>query len=83
MCFSLPSDKCNQPVAWSAQLPCDKRFQVRIPPVVDVMITIFCKFRQFSAKKIGVSIKNQCYDKFFAKTSSSLSQKRHFWPHFL
>jgi hypothetical protein len=33
---------------------------------VDVMITIFCDFRQFSAKKIGVFLKNQCYDRIFA-----------------
>jgi hypothetical protein len=31
-------------------------------PGVDVMITIFCDFRQLSAKKIGVFLKNQCYD---------------------
>jgi hypothetical protein len=32
---------------------------------VDVMNTIFCDFRQFSAK-IGVFLKNQCYDQNFA-----------------
>jgi hypothetical protein len=32
---------------------------------VDVMITIFSDFRQFSAK-IGVFLKNQCYDQNFA-----------------
>jgi hypothetical protein len=32
----------------------------------DVMITIFCDFGQFSAKKIGVFLKNQCYDQIFA-----------------
>jgi hypothetical protein len=31
---------------------------------VDVMITIFFDFRQFSAK-IGVFLKNQCYDQNF------------------
>jgi hypothetical protein len=45
---------------------------------VDVMITIFCDFCQFSDEKIGVFLKNQCYDPFLAKTSSSLSKKRHF-----
>jgi hypothetical protein len=44
-------------------------------PGVDVMITIFCDFWQFSAKKIGVFLKNQCYDQIFAKTSCSLSKK--------
>jgi hypothetical protein len=34
-------------------------------PGVDVMITIFCDFCQFSAKKIGF-FKNQCYDQIFA-----------------
>jgi hypothetical protein len=29
------------------------------------MITIFGDFCQFSAKKIGVFLKNQCYDQFF------------------
>jgi hypothetical protein len=32
------------------------------------IFTIFCK-------KIGLSIKNQCYDQIFAKTISSLSKK--------
>jgi hypothetical protein len=48
-------------------------------PGVDVMITIFCDFRQFSAifdnflrfstifgEKIGVFLKNQCYDQNLA-----------------
>jgi hypothetical protein len=33
-------------------------------PGVDVIITIFCDFCQFSAKKIGVFLKNQCYGNF-------------------
>jgi hypothetical protein len=33
---------------------------------VDVMITVFFVFCQFSAKKIGVFLKNQCYDQNFA-----------------
>jgi hypothetical protein len=33
---------------------------------VDVMITIFCDFGQFLAKKIGVFLKNQCHDQNFA-----------------
>jgi hypothetical protein len=36
-------------------------------PGVDVMITIFCDLCQFSAKKIGVFLKNQCYGQIFAK----------------
>jgi hypothetical protein len=39
------------------------------------MITIFWDFCLFSAKKISVFLKNQCYDQIFAKTSSSLSKK--------
>jgi hypothetical protein len=40
---------------------------------------IFCDFRQFSAQKIGVFLKNQCYDQNFAYFSFVLSQKRHFF----
>jgi hypothetical protein len=29
------------------------------------MVTIFCDFCRFSANKIGVFLKNQCYDKVF------------------
>jgi hypothetical protein len=36
-----------------------------LPPGVDVMITIFCDFRQFLAKKLAFFIKNQCYDQNF------------------
>jgi hypothetical protein len=32
---------------------------------VDVMITIFGDFRQFSGEQIGVFLKNQCYDQIF------------------
>jgi hypothetical protein len=39
------------------------------------MITIFCDFCQFSAKKLCVFLKNQCYAQIFAKNSSSLSKK--------
>jgi hypothetical protein len=42
-------------------------------PGVDVMITIFCNFWQFSAK-IGFFLKNLCYDQIFSVTSSSLSK---------
>jgi hypothetical protein len=38
-------------------------------PGVDVMITIFCDFSQFSAEKICVFLKYQCYDHFFQKFS--------------
>jgi hypothetical protein len=47
--------------------------------VADVMVNVFCDFCQFSAKKFGGFLKSQCYDNFFAKYSSSLSQKRHFF----
>jgi hypothetical protein len=43
---------------------------------VDVMVTVFSDFCQFSAKKIGVSLRNQCYDQFISKTGCSLSKKR-------
>jgi hypothetical protein len=33
---------------------------------VDVMITIYCDFCQFSAKKIGVFLKSQCHDEIFS-----------------
>jgi hypothetical protein len=33
---------------------------------VDVMITIFCDFWKFSAKKLAFLIKKQCYDQNFA-----------------
>jgi hypothetical protein len=36
-------------------------------PGVDVMITIFGDFCLFSAKKIGVFLKNQCYDQILEK----------------
>jgi hypothetical protein len=31
------------------------------------MITIFCYFQQFLAKKIGAFLKNQCPDQIFAQ----------------
>jgi hypothetical protein len=33
-------------------------------------------YASFRRKKIGVFLKNQCYDQVFANTSSSLSKKR-------
>jgi hypothetical protein len=58
-------------------------FQIKQSPIgrngVDVMITIFCDFSQFSAKKIGVFLKFQCYDQLFSKFSFVLSQKRQFF----
>jgi hypothetical protein len=51
-------------------------------PGVNVMITLFCDFCQFSAKKIGVFLKNQYYDQIFAKTSCSLSKKRQYFRYF-
>jgi hypothetical protein len=35
-------------------------------PGVDVMVTIFCDFRPYSAKKIGIFLKNKCYDQNYA-----------------
>jgi hypothetical protein len=34
-------------------------------PGVDVMITFFCDFSPIFGEKIGVFLKNQCYDQFF------------------
>jgi hypothetical protein len=44
-------------------------------PGVDVMITIFCDFCQFSAKKIGVFLKNQCYDNNFLRFLTIFGEK--------
>jgi hypothetical protein len=41
---------------------------------VDVMITIFCDFWQFSAKKLAFLSKTKVIITIFAKTSSSLSK---------
>jgi hypothetical protein len=46
---------------------------------VDVIITIFCDFCQFSAKKIGVFPKYHCYDPIFKKITFVVSQKRQFF----
>jgi hypothetical protein len=52
-----------------------KYIYIQFVPGIAVMITIFCDFCLFSAKNFGVFLKNQCYDSFFAKISSSLSKK--------
>jgi GH18 family chitinase len=46
---------------------------------VDVMITIFCDFCQFSAKKLAFFSKTNVMITIFAKTSSSLSKKRQYF----
>jgi hypothetical protein len=46
------------------------------------MITIFCDFRQFSAKKLAFFSKTNVMITIFAKTSSILNQKRHFFANF-
>jgi hypothetical protein len=47
---------------------------------VDVMITIFCDFRQISAKKFwGTFLKNQCYGPIFGLFCFVSSQNRHFF----
>jgi hypothetical protein len=51
-------------------------------PGVDVMITIFCDFWQFSAKKIGVFLKNQCYDQLFSKIGSFWDKNANFFAEF-
>jgi hypothetical protein len=52
---------------------------IKWAPGVDVMITVFGDFSQFSAKKIGVFLKYQCYDQLFSKFSFVLNQKRQFF----
>jgi hypothetical protein len=45
-------------------------------------LSIFCDFRQISAKKMALFFKNQCYDQNFAYFSFVLSQKRLFFAEF-
>jgi hypothetical protein len=44
-------------------------------PGVDVMIKKFMQFFTIFGEKIGVFLKNQCYDQNFAKISFVLSKK--------
>jgi hypothetical protein len=46
---------------------------------VDVMITIFCDFCQFSAKNLAFFAKSNVMITIFAKTSSGLSKKRQYF----
>jgi hypothetical protein len=48
-------------------------------PEVDVMITFFCDFRKFSAKKLSFFIINLGYEQIFAEFSFVLSQKPTIW----
>jgi hypothetical protein len=48
-------------------------------PGVDVMITIFCDFCQFSAKKLAFFSKTNLMINFFSKFGFVLSQKRQFF----
>jgi hypothetical protein len=45
---------------------------------VDVMITIFCHFQQFSAKKMSFFFK-KCYDSRLQNSAILLSKKRQFF----
>jgi hypothetical protein len=45
------------------------------PSGVDVMIKIYCDFRQFLANEIGASLKNPRYDPNFAKKWQFCVQK--------
>jgi hypothetical protein len=47
------------------------------------MITNFCDFCQFSAKKLAFFLKNQRYDQNFAETSSKLRKNANFSAKFL
>jgi hypothetical protein len=46
---------------------------------VDVVITIFCDFYQFSAKKLAFFSKTNVMITIFEKTSFVLSQKRQYF----
>jgi hypothetical protein len=46
---------------------------------VDVMLTIFCDFCQFSAKKLAFFSKTNVMINFFSKFGFVLSQKRQFF----
>jgi hypothetical protein len=46
------------------------------------MITIFCDLLPIFGEKIGVCIKNQCYDQHFAYFSFVLSQNANFFAEF-
>jgi hypothetical protein len=52
---------------------------VGLAPGVDVMITIFCDFRQFSAKKLAFFSKTNVMINFFSKFGFVLRQKRQFF----
>jgi hypothetical protein len=51
----------------------------QVGPGVDVMITIFCDFCQFSEKKLAFFSKTNVMITIFAKASSSLSKKRQYF----
>jgi hypothetical protein len=68
---------------WRDSNPCRRHLKYRATnPGVDVVITICCDFCQFSAKKTCRVLKNQCYDQFFAKTSSSLIKNANIFAKF-
>jgi hypothetical protein len=60
----------------------EKAFKHSPGGVVDVMIAIFCDFRQFSAEKMAFFSKKQCYDQSVSKTSSNWRKKRQFLLNF-
>jgi hypothetical protein len=49
-------------------------------PGVDVMITIFCDFCQFSAKKLAFSSKTNVMIKFFLKLAVVLAKNTNTFP---
>jgi hypothetical protein len=64
---------------FSAEFP-EENMHEKSAPGVDVMITIFCDFRQFSAKKLAFFVKNQCYDQNFCINLPLFwVKKRHFF----
>jgi hypothetical protein len=57
----------------------DQSAAIPTGPGVDVMITIFCDYWQFSAKKLATFSKTNVMIKFLKKTSCSLSKKRQYF----
>jgi hypothetical protein len=58
------------------------RFSTIFGEKIGVFLTIFCDFRQFSAKKLAFFSKTDVMITIFAKTSSSLSKNANFFAKF-
>jgi hypothetical protein len=70
-------DFCNfEETTQSKQSPNGRKFA---QPGVDVMITIFCDFRQFSAKKLAFFSKTNVMIKILHNLALFCVKKRHFF----